>query len=239
MDQPGCRIFSPDCGVGSGFCVLFYGGYAGPAGEQGFWGTPWATRGIAATVILLFTGVHSAGVRLGSGLQNTLTAMKVLLILALAVAGSIVAGNGQALTLPVAGSAGGKMAFGTAMLLVMFAYSGWNASAYIAGEIKNPRRTIPVSLVLGTGIVIILYLGINFFILRAVPFSLLAGDATAAKSAAVSAFGSRAGRVLSGLIGFALLSSLSAFVMIGPRIYYAMSRDGLFFRFARQLLWLL
>jgi APA family basic amino acid/polyamine antiporter len=218
-----------------GFAFYFTAGVVGPSAQQGFWAAPWVTRGIAVAVILLFTGVHSVGVRLGSGVQNTLTALNVMLILALAGAGSLVAGNGHVVAVPVAGDTGGRMALGTAMLLVMFAYSGWNASAYIAGEVKCPRRTLPVSLVLGTGIVIVLCLGVNFFVVRAVPFAELTGNATAAETAAVGVFGAGAGRLLSGLVGFALLSSLSAFVMIGPRVYNAMSRDGLFFRFARRL----
>jgi APA family basic amino acid/polyamine antiporter len=195
----------------------------------------WLVRGIAVMLIALFSSIHTLGARISIGTQNVMTAMKVLLIAGLSGVGWYKAGNVNMASLPATISGNGSFAVGTSILLVSFAYSGWNASTYIAGELKDPRRTLPISLLLGTGIVICLYLAMNLFILRAVRFPDLVGSPIAAEMAVANAFGRGAGRMLNGLIGFALLSSLSAYIMIGPRVYYAMARDGLFFDFANRL----
>jgi len=127
------------------------------------------------------------------------------------------------------------MALGTAMMLVGFSYSGWNASSYIAGELKNPRKTLPVSLVAGTLIVIFIFILINLFIFHSAPYSEVSGTIAVLDVASVWGFGKWMGKALGVLIGFALLSSLSAFIILGPRVYYAMARDKLFFSFASRV----
>ena len=191
-------------------------------------------KGIAVFIILLFTFLHYFGLRLGSRVQNVLTILKILIVAGLASVG-LIFGNGSGPSFSLAGESTGVMAFGTAMMLVMFAYSGWNASAYIAGEIKRPKKTIPISLIGGTSLVIVLYLAINLFILRMVPYSDLKGIIPVVETAAVQAFGTGMGKVVSLLVGVGLLSCLSAFIMIGPRVYYAMAKDKLFFPFAADV----
>ena len=191
-------------------------------------------KGIAVFVIFLFTFLHYFGLRLGARVQNVLTVMKILIVAGLASLG-LLFGNGSGPKLSLGGESSGIMAIGTAMMFVMFAYSGWNASAYIAGEIKHPKKTIPLSLVGGTSIVIVLYLAINLFIFRMVPYSDLKGVIPVVETAAVQAFGAGMGSVVSLLVGVGLLSCLSAFIMIGPRVYYAMARDRLFFPFAAEV----
>jgi APA family basic amino acid/polyamine antiporter len=191
-------------------------------------------KGLAVSIIAIFTFLHYFGLRLGSRVQNVLTVLKILIVAGLAFVG-LLFGNGSGPSLSLAGESSGIMAIGTAMMLVMFSYSGWNASGYIAGEIRRPKKTIPVSLIGGTSIVIILYLAINFFIFRMVPFSDLKGAIPVVEMAAVQAFGEGMGKVFSLLVGVGLLSCLSAFIMIGPRVYYAMARDRLFFSFAADV----
>jgi len=189
-------------------------------------------KGIAIAVILIFTSLHYLGLRLGSRVQNVLTILKILILVGLTSLG-LIFGNGSGPKLSLKGvETSGVMAIGTAMMLVMFAYSGWNASAYIAGEIKRPKSTIPVSLIGGTSIVIVLYLAINLFIFRMVPYSDLKGVIPVVETASVQAFGEWMGKGVSLLVGVGLLSCLSAFIMIGPRVYYAMAKDRLFFPFA-------
>jgi APA family basic amino acid/polyamine antiporter len=194
-------------------------------------------KSAALAVIALFTLIHYAGLRVGSIAQNLLTGLKIVIVSGLAVTGLILGG---AHALPAAGAPAGGGAFdwtalGTAMMLVMFAYSGWNASAYVAGEMKNPRRNLPLSLIGGTAIVIVLYLSVNLFVFRSIPYSEVKGTIAVVEKAAVGAFGDWMGRGLSVMVGVALLSSLSAFILIGPRVYYAMARDRLFFPFAGRL----
>jgi len=117
----------------------------------------------------------------------------------------------------------------------MFAYSGWNASGYIAGEIKKPRFSIPVSLITGTSIVLLLYVMINLFVFRSAPYSELQGALTIVEVAARNTFGDWAGDFLSVIVGVGLLSSVSAYIMIGPRVYSAMARNRLFFRWAADV----
>jgi len=139
------------------------------------------------------------------------------------------------LSFTVSEADGGWMGIGVAMMLVMFSYSGWNASAYIAGEIKNPRKGLPRSLIFGTLIVLILYLLLNIFILNSLTIDEMKDVIAIVQLASVKSFGAWIGEIFSLLIGFALLSSLSAFILIGPRVYYAMARDRLFFAFASKV----
>jgi APA family basic amino acid/polyamine antiporter len=112
----------------------------------------------------------------------------------------------------------------------MFAYTGWNAASYLAGEVKNPGKILPRSLLLGTGLVIILYLALNLVFAYAVPL----GDVGFANAEQVpqlaveKLFGARASSVFSVAVGLAFLATVSAFIITGPRVYYAMARDGLF-----------
>ncbi|UCF04503.1 MAG: amino acid permease [bacterium] len=192
-------------------------------------------KAIAIGIIALFTGLHYTGVRIGSRVQNVLTVMKVVIVLGLAASGLAMSSGGWSnITFDRDGSYE-WIAIGTAMMLVMFAYSGWNASAYLAGELKRPSRTLPLSLLTGTSIVIVLYIAVNLFIFTALPYSELRGVIPVMERASVSIFGTWMGNGLSIMISVALLSSLSAFILIGPRVYYAMARDRLFFPFAARV----
>jgi APA family basic amino acid/polyamine antiporter len=188
----------------------------------------------AATIIVVFTTLHYLGIRRGGKVQNTLTVIKVVIVAGLAAAG-IILGDGAGLKAGAGMERGGWLALGTAMMLVMFSYSGWNATSYVAGEVRDPRRTLPISLVTGTAIVIVLYMAVNLFIFKALPFSEVRGTIPIVEKAAVSTFGEWMGRGLSIMIGLALLSSLSAYIIIGPRVYFAMARDRLFFPFAAKV----
>jgi APA family basic amino acid/polyamine antiporter len=191
-------------------------------------------KGSAAAVIVIFTGLHYFGLRKGGKVQNVLTTVKVLIVAGLAATG-IVLGGGAGWSPGDGMNSGGLLAVGTAMMLVMFSYSGWNATSYVAGEVRDPRRTLPLSLVAGTGIVIVLYMAVNLFIFRALPYSEVRGTIAIVEKASVSTFGEWMGRGLSIMVGIALLSSLSAYIIIGPRVYFAMARDRLFLPFAARV----
>ena len=218
-----------------GFSEYLFAGVDGPLLSLGPAGLVAVKKGAAALVIVLFTGLHYSGLRVGSRVQNVLTVLKILIVVGLAGAGLLL-GDGKAGSF-ASGSGNGFSwpALGTAMMLVMFSYSGWNASAYIAGEVRRPRRTLPVSLLTGTAIVIVLYVAVNLFILHALSFEEIRGTIPVVERAAVRSFGPWMGRTLSMLVGVALLSSLSAYIIIGPRVYFAMARDRLFFSFAANV----
>jgi APA family basic amino acid/polyamine antiporter len=191
------------------------------------------TKGVAVTVILILAAVHLQGMGFGSRIQNYLTVGKVLLIAGLVVAGFAV-GDGSAadfrqrLALPSGGA--GWRAIGLSLMWIMFAYSGWNASGYIGSEIAEPRRNLPRSLLLGTGIVLLLYVGLNALFVYAVPTQEMQGVIAVGSVAAAHLFGPVAESAISALIAFALLSAISSLIILGPRVYYAMARDGYFFK---------
>jgi APA family basic amino acid/polyamine antiporter len=124
---------------------------------------------------------------------------------------------------------------GLSLMWIMFAYSGWNASTYIGSEIKDPERNIPRSLLLGTAMVMIMYIGLNIVFIYATSPEAMKGVISIGGLTVKNLFGSAMEFAFSLMIAFALFSSLSAFIIIGPRVYYAMARDGYFFRFAAKV----
>jgi len=250
------RLFHPLFGFLSGW-VSFFAGFSAPIAASAIGFSEYLTRAfpgllslspsessIAGTiikktlsilVILVFTLIHARGVEVGARVQNFLTLLKVALIVGLIVLGYTL-GRGDLGHFGQGGGFrfdfGGWKTIGLSLMWIMFAYSGWNASAYIGSEIKNPRRNLPRSLILGTGIVLVLYLLLNVFYVYAVPPGKMAGVISIGGLAAGNLFGPSFERVLSVLIAVALFSSLSAFIILGPRVYYAMACDRCFFPFA-------
>lgn len=190
-------------------------------------------RVLAITVILVFSLIHSRGVLLGARVQNILTVLKVLLVAGLIIAGFTL-GDGSFSHLqaeaPLRFEFENWKAIGLSLMFIMFAYSGWNSSTYIGSEIKNPGKVIPRSLLISTLIVTVLYLLLNLFFVYAVPVGQMKNEPEIGGLAAGFAFGATAEVVISLLISFALFSSLSAFILLGPRVYYKMARDGYFFK---------
>lgn len=178
-------------------------------------------------IVAVVTIVHLRGVRIASAFQDVSTIIKVLLILALIAVGFHLQ-TPQALTfLPLAGDGGliASSSFAVSLIYVMYAYGGWNASTYIAGEVRNPARNLPLSVMIGTVLVMVLYLTLNAIFLRAAPMSELAGQMDVAHVAATYIFGTAGSRVMSGLICAGLISSISAMMWIGPRVAMTMGED--------------
>ncbi len=189
-------------------------------------------RVVAVCLIVSLAAVHLKGLELGSRVQNTLTIGKVLLILGLIGVGFTLGEGSMGHFLVGSGRTGGAgwKVSGLSLMWIMFAYSGWNAAGYVGSEIKNPGRNIPLSLIVGTGVVALLYLGLNLLFVYAVPPGGMDGVIAVGGLAASQLFGRGGEAAVSSLIAFALLSSISALIILGPRVYYAMARDGYFFR---------
>ena len=188
---------------------------------------------LAVIVILSFSLLHSRGVVLGAAVQNALTILKVALVAGLIIAGFTV-GEGSfghlSSTQPFQFNFEGWKSIGLSLMFIMFAFSGWNSATYIGSEIRNPGRVIPRSLIISTGVVTVLYLLLNLFFVYAITPDQMIGEPEIGGLAAGKAFGDVAETVLSLLISFALFSSLSAFIILGPRVYYSMAKDGYFFK---------
>ena len=188
---------------------------------------------LAITVIVIFTTIHYRGIKYGARIQNALTLLKILLIVILLTAG-FSSGNGSFSNFSLGGAMPSGLAgwktIGLSLMWIMFAYSGWNASTYLGAEIKNPSRNLPGSLVIGTVIVLLLYLALNTLYVYGIEPDAMKDVISVGGLAMGNLFGKSAGVLFSILIAFALFSSLSAFIIIGPRVYYSMARDGLFFK---------
>jgi APA family basic amino acid/polyamine antiporter len=128
----------------------------------------------------------------------------------------------------VAGDRGRDIA--VALVPVMFAYLGWNAATYVAGEIRDPQRSLGRALVLGTLVSTLVYLAINIVYVRSLPLTEMRTTQNVAAAALERLAGPRVTLALTALVAIAILSSLQATVLAGPRIYHAMAEDGLYFR---------
>jgi APA family basic amino acid/polyamine antiporter len=189
----------------------------------------------AVAAIILFSLLHYHSVATGGRIQNVLTIANFALILFFIIAG-FVFGSGSVENFRGQGglSAFSAEPFAASLIFVFFAYSGWNASAYLGGEIKNPRKNIPLSLAVGTLAVTGLYLLLNAVFVYSMPADQMAGAIDVGAKSAEFLFGKGVSRYLSIAVALGILSAVSAMIMTGPRIYYAMSRDGVFFtRLAR------
>ncbi|MGH9338074.1 MAG: APC family permease [Acidobacteriota bacterium] len=187
-------------------------------------------KGIAMIALVAITIVISMGLQTGTRLHSLLTFANLGLVAGFAVLVLWRAPLRTNLTPILTGSpiAVDFTSLGSAILLVMFTYSGWNAAAYMAEEIRQPRRNIPTALILGTSLVIIIYLTINLAYFGAVPFSELEGEIAVAEITATRMFGTTGSLIISWLITFSFLTSITAMSIAGPRVYFAMSRNRLF-----------
>jgi len=190
---------------------------------------------LASGIVLIVgaTLIHALHLSAGARIQDLFTLGKALLIL-LFILGGVAAVDPSRLMgvdSPPLASAVLSPAFAVSLVYVSYAYSGWNAAAYVAGEVREPERFLPLAVGLGTLTVTLLYLGLNAVFLGVAPADdLAAAQERVGHVAAVHAFGEVGGRVLSGLIALGLVSTVGALVMTGPRIYEAMGRDYRAFR---------
>lgn len=190
--------------------------------------SPVTLTGIA--VIVLFSLVHWNSLYFGSRIQNLLTCFKIVVILAFIMLGLLFGkGSTDNFTSGPIHTSLFTGEFATSLIFISFAYSGWNASAYIGSEIKNPSRNIPLSLFWGTLVVMILYLLLNVVFIYALPVAEMSnvGEEVGA-AVAISLFGVKTGSLFSTAITICLMSVISAMILTGPRVYYAMARDHAF-----------
>ena len=188
-------------------------------------------RKVLATLTVVFTSFClSGGLTIGTQAHATITVLMLSLMAGFALT---ILGHAPDIEYLRANLYDGTptttvFSFTSAMILVMFSYSGWNAAAYIAEEIRTPERNLPRALTIGTLIVIGLYLLMNTAYLTASPLTALDGTIAIAETTASSVLGSTGHTVLLCLIVLAILTSITAMSIAGPRVYFAMARHGLF-----------
>ncbi len=185
---------------------------------------------IAIAAIWLMSAIHIRGVGPGRIVGNVLAGLKVsALLLFIALGFAFGAGSMDNLARAAGPVAAGSWLF--ALIAVMFTYAGWNAASYMAEEIRDPGRNVPKALALGTGAVILIYLLLNLLYIYVVPVGALATvQGSVLDVIADRLLGERAGHIMGVVSIISLAASISAMVFAGPRVYYAMARDGLFFR---------
>ena len=188
-------------------------------------------KALAAVIIIAITLPNLIGHRLSALTQNITTVIKFGLFTLLAV-NAFLFGNGRFANISE-GKPAGSVDLATAasqLFYVLFAYSGWNAASYLAGEVKSPGKTLPKALLLGTGLVIALYLALNLVFAYAIPIGDIgfSNAEQVPQIAITNLFNERISSIFSVLLGLTFLATVSAFIITGPRVYYAMAKDGLF-----------
>ena len=183
-------------------------------------------------VVLLISALHCIGVRQGAMTQNVLTTIKMGSLLGIILLGVFFGKGTSAHFEPLFDwdKITNFSVFAAAFIPAIFAYSGWNAVVYIAGEVKDPERNLPKALLMANLIVIALYLAINMVYIYGVPVTEMKGALRVSEVATTALFGYQTSAWITGLITVSILGALNVVTMIGPRIYYAMARDGLFFQ---------
>ncbi len=193
---------------------------------------------LAVGIVVVFSVINVVGLRRAAKIQNLLTALKLgVLLLFLGFAFAVGHGSvGHFSQNAIRTSTHSLPAqFAVSLIFVMFAYSGWNAATYVSGEMKTPERTIPASLVVGTLTVAAFYVALNVAFIYALPLESMKGEVAIGEASAGALFGMRGGNFFSAIMSVGLLSCVSAMVIAGPRVYFAMAVDRCFFPTAARI----
>jgi basic amino acid/polyamine antiporter, APA family len=200
-------------------------------------GVAWNDTAIAALVLLTLTGINCLGARTGSNVQSAFMLLKIAAIVALVVLGFAFGGgslkSGALLAQPV--SFGLLKNIGSAMVPIAFAYGGWQTATFVAGEMRDARRDLSRGLLLGVAAVVGLYLAVNLACLRVLGPTGLNATTTPASDVMRIALGERGAQWIAVGIAISTLGFLSQSMLTAPRVYYAMARDGLFFKSVGKL----
>lgn len=225
-------LWTMHSGILAAIATVFarYAGYFVPMGDT-------ATRGVAIAAIVTLSAINYRGVHFGSGVQSAFTLVKVAAVVA-------IIGLGWALSDPAAAVAAAPaapaVAIGAGNFLLaigagLFAFGGWHMVTYTAEETVDPARTIPRSLLIGVIVVTVCYIGLNAVYLRVLSIDRVIASSRVAADTFDVLLGAGGGSAISGLVMFSAFGALNGIVMVGPRVYYQMSQDGLWFKWAGQL----
>ena len=196
---------------------------------------------VALGIVWLLVAIHVSAVRAGVGFNDVITAFKVGGIVAILLA-ALAIGTGDTANLTSVSPTFADMgrtqtlaAFGTSLIFVMFCFAGWNAAAYVAGEMENPQRDLPRALLLGTLVVLVLYLGLNAVYFYGASVDELAGQVEVGLVASRTLFGEWGVNLVTVVLCASILASASAMTLAGPRVYYALGKDFRQFAFLARM----
>lgn len=195
--------------------------------------SPWAAKLVSVLMIVVIAVVNVRGTRQSADLQNITTAIKVSAIVVMSVV-LLSFGKNPILSDPFTGSTGhtGSLlpGFGLAMISVLWAYEGWQYATFSAGESVNPQRDFPRAFLIGSAVLIGIYLLANFGYLAAIGPEGVAGSNRVAMTAVAAVMGPRLAKLVGLTILVSIFSAANSIILTAPRVYYAMARDGLFFK---------
>lgn len=210
-----------------GALAIIFASYTGnfiPLGVTG-------ERALAAFAIIVLALTNVRSVDWGALIANITTAGKVLALAGVALIAFLFGDVSMgALGQTIEWSPTTWGGFGLALISVLWAYDGWADLTFMAGEVKDPERTMPRALLIGTAIVVVLYLIVNAAYLWVLPLDVMAGSELVARDAATVIFGAVGAGVISALVMLSTFGALNSSTMTGPRILYAMADEGLFFK---------
>jgi APA family basic amino acid/polyamine antiporter len=204
--------------------ALVFGRYAreltGVAAPEWLW---------ASATLMLLTVINCVGVRAGSNVQSFFMMVKLLVITTVIVSGLFLF---ESATSPTAAASTSGSSFGvmTALVPILFTYGGWQTASFVSGEMRDPRRDLARGLIFGVIGVVAVYLLANTSFLAALGFRGLAASEAPASDVMRTVFGNRGARFIAAGVALSTVGFLSQSMLTAPRVYYAMARDGLFFR---------
>ena len=193
---------------------------------------PVQVRWVAAGAILLMGALNYVGVSSAAVVMNLTTVAKFGALAALGLLAFTAHAGGAAHFTPVWPGGLNLSLLGTALIAIMWTYDGWADLSFVGGEVKNPARTLPLALILGTMAIVLVYLLLNVAYIYLVPLDEMAGSKLIAATAAdrIPLFSGSGGAVVSGIVMLSCFGALTGSMMTGPRIFFAMADRGLFFR---------
>jgi len=193
--------------------------------------SPLAQRALGVFIVLALTALNILGVKPGARTTTILTVIKVLALLSLIGAGLLMPhtrATAVAVQNPFNQSV--LLGFAAALVPISFSYGGWQQLNFVAGEIDDAQRKVPLALALGVGVVALVYLGANAFYIRALTPAGMGASHALAQDAARVLFGESAARLVTVLIAVSILAFSNVVVMVTPRVFYALGKDGVFLR---------
>jgi len=193
---------------------------------------------LASSLIAVFTALNCFGVGRVAKIQNVLTVIKVLVVVAFIALGFLIgSGSFEHFSMPAERTSTAPLfnQFAISLFWIYVSYSGWNAATYVAEELRRPERTLPIALTFGTALVAALYVGLNLVFIYATPLETMKGVVAIGSLAASHLFGPETAGLFSALMALSLLATVNAMVTIGPRVYYAMAKNGAFLASAAKV----
>lgn len=194
----------------------------------------WTERGLAIALIIILTLIHTRQRETSGTFQNVFTAIKIIVIIGLSLAGLVLVSEFQPVSLlPSAGdrTALTSSAFAVSLIYVSYAYTGWNVATYLTDELEHPQRSLPRVLFIGAFGVMLLYILLNAVFLLTTPMEKMVGEVEVGVIAARHVFGEAGAILTGGVLGILLVSTVSAMTIAGPRVLQVVGQDIRTFRF--------